>query len=82
MNRTKSLPTHMCARPIEYDVALIRRSQENNKIVAKQFGVTHSNVSAIRLNKIWKHPSNVMVGSTTIVSNSSEQYFEIEWSSH
>lgn len=28
---------------------------DNNKVLAKKYGVTHSNISCIRLGKTWKH---------------------------
>lgn len=39
----------------EQDVKHIRTSPMNNRVLAKELGVTHSLISAVQLRKCWKH---------------------------
>lgn len=39
----------------EHDVAIIRTSNLSNRELAKIFGVSHANISAIRARKAWNH---------------------------
>lgn len=60
--RAASGSRHGMVKLTESDVAIIRGSSERGVSLARRFGVTPANISAIRLGQTWKHfsdPSDV-----------------------